>query len=86
MKCVVDEIAGEGLESFLGKPATLYCLNYIYSGTLTGINATCVRLSCASIVYETGPFDEPGWKDAQLLPGDNHYVQIAAIESFGGAK
>lgn len=86
MKVVMDTSDGEGLDAFLGQPITLWCLNYIYAGTLTGLNDTCVKLTDASIVFETGPFTEPGWEDSQKLPGDVHYVQLAAIESFGGVK
>ena len=28
----------EGLEKLLGKKVTLFCLNYIYTGTLVGVN------------------------------------------------
>ena len=86
MKVVVEEKDGEGLASFLGRPVTLWCMNYIYSGTLVGLNDTCAKLKDAVLVYETGAFTSPGWKDAQSLPGGVHYVQLAAIESFGGVK
>ncbi len=82
----VTEVAGEGLEAFLGQKVMLFCLNYIYAGTLSGINTSCVQLEEAHIVYETGSFHEKGFKDAQRLPGDAWYVQIGAIESFGVAK
>ena len=60
-------------------------MNYIYTGTLTGVNETCVLLTDAAIVYETGSFTEKNWKDAQKLPHD-WYVQTASIESFGKLK
>ncbi len=82
----VTEVAGEGLEAFLGQKVMVFCLNYIYAGTLSGINTSCVQLEEAHIVYETGSFHEKGFKDAQRLPGDAWYVQISAIESFGVAK
>jgi hypothetical protein len=87
MKKVVSvaEVDGEGLLKLLNERVTLFCLNYIYTGTLTGVNDSCVLLSDASVVYETGAFDAKAWKDAQKLPGD-WYVQIAAIESFGVLK
>ena len=44
-----------------------------------------VLLTSPSIVYETGAFTDPKWKDAQNLPHD-WYVQIQAIESFGIMK
>ena len=79
------EVEGEGLIAFLGKRITLFCMNYIYTGELIGVNATCVLLHDASIVYETGAFTDKKWKDAQALPNDI-YVQIGAIESFGEVK
>ena len=86
MKVICEEKTGEGLMALLGKPVALYCLNYIYSGTLIGVNDTCVKLRDACIVYETGSFSDKGWKNAQKLPGESHYVQISAIESFGDGK
>ena len=85
MKKIVNEVQGEGLEKLLGERVTLFCMNYIYTGTLTGVNETCVLLTDAEIVYETGPFTEKNWKDAQKLPHD-WYVQTASIESFGKLK
>lgn len=85
MKKIVNEVRGEGLDKLLGERVTLFCINYIYTGTLTGVNDTCVLLTDASIVYETGGFNEKDWKDAQKLPHD-FYVQISAIESFGKLK
>ena len=86
MKKIVEQVEGEGLEKFLGENITLFCANYIYTGKLSGVNETCVLLTEAAIVYETGAFNEKGWKDAQSLPGGYWYVQISAIESFGGIK
>lgn len=85
MKKIVNEVQGEGLDKLLGERVTLFCMNYIYTGTLTGVNDTCVLLTDAAIVYETGGFGEKNWKDAQKLPHD-WYVQTAAIESFGRLK
>ena len=85
MKKIVNEVQGEGLEKLLGERVTLFCMNYIYTGTLTGVNETCVLLTDAGIVYETGPFDEQNWRDVQALPHD-WYVQTASIESFGKLK
>ncbi len=82
MKKIIEEVKEEGLMKLLGARVTLFCMNYIYTGTLTGVNDTCVLLTKAAIVYETGGFTDAKWKDAQPLPND-WYVQIAAIESFG---
>ena len=73
------------MEKLLGERVTLFCLNYIYTGVLSGVNESCVLLTGASVVYETGAFTEKNWKDAQALPGE-WYVQIGAIESFGKLK
>ena len=85
MRKIVETVEGEGLEKLLGERITLFCLNYIYTGTLIGINATCVLLTSPSIVYETGSFGDKAWKDAQPLP-DDLYVMQSAIESFGKVK
>jgi hypothetical protein len=77
----VTEIEGEGLVKLLGETVTLFCLNYIYTGKLERVNSSCVLLKDPYVVYETGPFTDKQWKDAQKLPNDL-YVQIGAIESF----
>ena len=77
----VTEVEGEGLVSLLGQRVTLFCMNYIYTGTLSGVNSSCVLLEDAGIVYETGAFTDKAWKDFQVMP-NNLYVQLAAIESF----
>ena len=85
MKKIVQEVSGEGLEKLLGDRVTLFCANYIYTGILSGVNENCVLLTDAAIVYETGPFLDKKWKDAQSLP-DSWYVQVNSIESFGKLK
>ncbi len=85
MRKIVEEVSGEGLEKLMGDRVTLFCLNYIYTGKLMGVNASCVLLEDASIVYETGPLDTKSWGDAQKLPGP-WYVQTSCIESFGVLK
>ena len=85
MKKIVQEVSGEGLENLLGDRITLFCANYIYTGILSGVNESCVLLTDAAIVYETGPFSDKKWKDAQTLP-EGWYVQINSIESFGRLK
>ena len=85
MKVLVETKEGEGLESLMGQRVTLFCMNYIYTGKLIGVNATCVKLADAAIVYETGPLTDKQWKDAQPLPG-GWYVSTGAIEGFGLLK
>lgn len=85
MKKIVEEIAGEGLDKLLGKRATFFCANYIYTGDLIGINEDCVLLKNAGVVYETGELTTSTWKDFQPLPHD-WYIMKNAIESFGLLK
>lgn len=81
----IEEVDGEGLNALLGKVVTFFCVNYIYCGKLIGINATCIKLQDACIVYETGAFTDKNYKDAQKLPND-WYIRNEAIESFGQLK
>jgi len=78
----VTEVDGEGFVGLLGEQVMLFCLNYIYTGKLAGVNSTCVLLENPAIVYETGEFTSKTFKDAQKLP-ESLYVQLSAIESFG---
>ena len=77
----VTEVEGEGLIALMGCRVTLFCMNYIYTGTLTGVNDVCVQLTDPAVVYETGEFSSKTWKDAQKLPSDL-YVMLACVESF----
>jgi hypothetical protein len=78
---VVEE-SGEGLIKLMGEQVILFCLNYIYTGKLVGVNQTCVLLENPKIVYETGAFNTASFTDAQALPFE-FYIQTNAIESFG---
>jgi hypothetical protein len=82
---MLEEDGKNPLEQMIGQRLTFFCLNYIYTGKLAGVNESCVLLEDAKIVYETGELTNGAWKDAQALPG-SWYVQIGAIESFGVLK
>ncbi len=87
MKKIIEVVETDGgFEDFLGQEVLVFALNYIYAGKLTGVNKTCIELSGAKIVYETGPFNLAGYKDAQTLPGTTLLIQTAAIESLGAGK
>ena len=86
MKILVEQAEGEGLESLMGQEITLFGVNYIYAGKLVGVNSVCVKLENPKIVYETGAFAEPSWKDVQSLPSKFFYVMLSAVESFGICK
>ena len=79
-------IVDDGVDAFtslLGKEVVLFCAVYIYCGKLSGVNGENVMLTDAHIVYETGPFTNDRWKDAQKLPVKELYLQKGMIETFG---
>lgn len=82
----VVEVENAGLVSLMGQHVMLFCANYIYCGTLTGVNDDCVLLENPKIVYETGAFTDKNYRDAQALHATEWYVQKNAIESFGLGK
>lgn len=77
----VTEVEGEGFEALLDKQVMLFCLNYIYTGRLIGVNKSCILLDEPKIVYLTGPFTSKTFEDAQSLPFQL-YVQMSAVESY----
>ena len=81
MAVQVQEVEGKGLMGLLGERVTLFCMNYIYTGSLAGVNDDDVKLDDPSIVYETGSFDNDSWEDAQKLPS-SLYVTKSSIESY----
>ena len=76
---------GEDLETLLNQYVQLWCVNYIYSGKLLGVNDHYVLLGEAGIVYETGPLNGKSFKDFQPVysPDGKWRVERGAIESFG---
>ena len=85
MKRLIVDDGKNVFDQLIGERLTLFCMNYIYTGKLIGVNDACLLLTEASIVYETGELTDKEWKDAQPLPHD-WYIQCSAIESFGVLK
>ena len=77
----VTEVEGEGLVSLLGEKVMVFCVNYIYAGTLAGVNKDDILLEDASIVYETGDLCADKFQDAQKLPAPV-YLRTSCIESY----
>jgi len=75
----------DSFDSLLGKTITVFCAIYIYTGKLVENNKESIKLENPKIVYETGEFNKPEWKDAQALPHD-FYIMKGMIESFGIVK
>ncbi len=82
----IEQKENEGMMALIGQRITVFCAVYIYTGELVGVNETCIKLKGPSIVYETGPFTTPAWKDAQQLPNEFFYIQLSSVESFGVLK
>lgn len=78
----VTEVEGEGLTALLGERVLVMCGTYFYDGELTGVNDTCILLTDASIVFDTGSLTAKAYAAAEKLTGP-WYIQTAAIESFG---
>ncbi len=85
MKRIVESEDVAGYEALLGEPVILMCMNYNYSGVLTGVNGDHVELSEAHVVYETGEWSASKWKDAQRVPMQPLRVNKSAIEAYGKA-
>lgn len=81
----VQEVDGEGLMSLLGELVIIFAHNYFYSGKLMGVNDKDILLENGCIVYETGPFSDKNWKDAQKV-ADKLYIRIDSIESYAKGK
>jgi hypothetical protein len=80
------EYEDAGLVSLMGETITCLCMNYFYTGKLTGINGDCIELTDPSIVYETGKWSEKKWADAQALPTARIFIMKSSIEAYGVLK
>jgi hypothetical protein len=86
MKRIIETDEKAGFEALLGEQITLMCANYTYEGKLVGVNDTFLLLEDPGIVFETGAYDDPKWKDRQAFKCRQWRVQIAAVESWGQLK
>src|SRR3990167_7470274 len=78
---IIQETA-DGLEKLLGEMFQLWCLNYIYSGKLVGVNTNDVVLEDAVVVYETGKMTDKQFKFAEPVASKELFIRTAAIESY----
>ena len=81
MKKII-EIENSGYETLLGEQVLVFCMNYIYTGKLSRVNADKILLENPYIVYETGSFDSQSFGDAQKLPHEI-FISNMSIESLG---
>lgn len=75
------------LESLINCDVMIFCANYIYAGKLVSVvDESLLKLENPHIVYETGPFDNPAYKDCQKLTSNEWIVNLANVESIGIGK
>jgi hypothetical protein len=86
MKKVIEESEGTTIEQMLGEKITFYCCRYIYTGVLKSIDEFSFQIDGAKIVYDTGEFTDPGWKDAEDFPKKVWNVTRQSVESFGALE
>jgi hypothetical protein len=79
----VIEKEQEGLVSLLGKDVWLWCMNYIYSGTLIGVSHHGAKLANPKVVYKAGDLNKTGFEKSESFMSEHHYVRLNAIESYG---
>lgn len=79
---VLPEDCSHGLHRLVGRQVAVWCMNYIYAGTLVEVRESVAVLDDAKVVYQTGPLKGDSWEDAQDLPSQ-WAVCLSAIESFG---
>jgi hypothetical protein len=84
VKRIVETKEG-GFEAMLGEKIQVWCMIYIYAGTLVGINDDHIELRDARVVYETGPLQDTNWKDAQPTKGTLRIMK-QAIESWSEGR
>ena len=76
------KVVASHLTSMVGQEVYVSCTSYAYSGTLLSVADETIELDCPSIVYETGPWNSPAWKDAQSLPAKTVAIFKNQIEGI----
>lgn len=71
----------EALARLTGEQVWLWCINYVYYGTIADVSSTDVLLENATIVLESGDFKDDSFKEYENVPYPVH-VRTSAIESF----
>lgn len=55
------------IETLIGQKVLVFTTTYIYYGQLESIDDDFLVVSTPHIVYETGPFKDPKFTDAQIV-------------------
>jgi hypothetical protein len=75
-------LGADHLTAMVGREVYVSCTSYAYSGVLLGVTPQTIEVDCPSIVYETGPWNSPVWKDAQSLPTNTVVIFKSQIEGI----
>jgi len=75
-------LGADHLTAMVGREVYVSCTSYAYSGVLLGVTPETIEVDCPSIVYETGPWNSPAWKDAQILPAQTVVIFKSQIEGI----
>jgi hypothetical protein len=84
---IKDQFGGENikelgeLKDLVGETYCFQCARYIYHGKVKKITADYIELEDASVVFDTGDYDNKEAEDKQETP-HNIYVMRQAIEAF----
>ncbi len=77
---------GEGLFKLAEEQVMIFSTNFIRYGILADFNEEVIRLEKPAMVYSTGPFDLPDYKNRQEMPGEFGLVHRRSVESIVFAK
>lgn len=80
-KRIISDDTTDMLDQLLGEPVAVWCLNYIYAGTLNALDDKTLELTDAYVVYETGPLNTAGFTNAQSVPNPI-FINRSTIESI----
>ena len=68
-------------EDLIGETFCFQCARYIYHGEVEKVNTEFITLKNASVVFETGSYNNTEAEDKQSLPNKCQILK-ASIESF----
>jgi len=71
-----------GPASLVGTNVLVFTTTYIYYGYLHAVNCDFLQLNNPRIVYETGPFNTPKFKDSQPCTSEHLFLSISHIETI----
>jgi len=71
----------ENLNDLIGQVYLFQCARYIYHGEVKKVTSDYIELKNASVIFETGAYDNKEAQDKQALP-KNCFIMRQSIEAF----